>query len=232
MKASDIMTAPVISIGPDTLIRDIATLLLRHRISGVPVIKNDRIVGLVSEGDLLRRHEIGTDRTPPKDWWWARLMQEDPEPGAYVKSHARYARDIMTRNVISVAESTPIAEIATLLETRGIKRVPVLRHKKLVGIVSRANLIQALSAHSKPGEIPRKVSDDAIRKQLLAELGNQKWWRTSSSNVIVTDGVVHFWGLLDSDSQKEAARVAAENLPGVRKIEDHRMKSIEWPSMM
>lgn len=232
MKAGDIMTAPVITIGPDTLIRDIAALLLRHRISGVPVVKNDRVVGLVSEGDLLRRHEIGTDRPPPKDWWWARLTQEDPAPGAYVKSHARHARDIMTGDVVSVVESTPIAEIAALLEARGIKRVPVLRRKKLVGIVCRANLIQVLSAHSEPGKIPHTVSDDAIRKQLLAELGGQTWWRTNPSNVIVTDGVVHFWGLLDSDGQKEAARVAAENLPGVRKVEDHRMKSIEWPSMI
>jgi CBS domain-containing protein len=232
MKARDIMTAPVITIGPETQVREIVRLLFEKRISGVPVVEDGRVVGLVSEGDLLRRQEIGTDGNPADGSWWARLIKDDPAPAAYVKSHARRARDIMTRDVVSVVEDTSIAEIASLFETRRIKRVPVLRDKELVGIVSRADLIQALAARTKSVRVLRAQTDSAIRKRLLSELAHQSWWHRDSSNVIVTDGVVHYWGLLDSEDERQAARVAAENVPGVRKIEDHRMHLVDLPSML
>ncbi len=232
MKAKDIMTTPVVTIAPDTTVREIAELLLERRISGVPVVEGGRLVGLVSEGDLLHRHELGTDRERPARSWWLRLISGESAPAAYVKSHAAHARDIMTRDVISVAEDTPLAEIATVLETHRIKRVPVLRGERLVGIVSRANLVQALAARPRPGKPARAKSDDSIRRQLLAELERQPWWPSSASNVMVTDGIVHYWGILDSDDQKEAARVAAENVPGVRKVEDHRMRINDLPSMV
>lgn len=232
MKARDIMTAPVITISPSTPVREIAALLLERRISGVPVVEDGRVVGLVSEGDLLRRHEIGTDRSAAEGSWWARLTKDDPAPAAYAKSHARRAKDIMTRDVVSVVENTPITEIASLFETRRIKRVPVLRRKKLVGIVSRANLVQALAVTAKSVGAHRLQTDDAIRSRLLSELAHQSWWRRSPSNVIVTDGVVHYWGLLGSEGERQAARVAAENVPGVRKVEDHRMHFAHLPSML
>jgi CBS-domain-containing membrane protein len=186
----------------------------------------------VSEGDLLHRHEIGTDRDRPTRSWWLSLIEDDPRPAEYVKSHARRARDIMTRDVITVGEDTPIGEIAAVLETHRIKRVPVVRGERLVGIVSRANLVQALAARPRTGKTPRAKDDGAIRRQLLAELERQPWWLSSASNVIVTDGVVHYWGLIDSDGQKEAARIAAENVPGVRGVEDHRMRYTDLPSMV
>jgi CBS domain-containing protein len=232
MKAKDIMTTPVITISPGTPVREIAALLLERRISGVPVVEKGRVVGLVSEGDLLRRHEIGTDRSVAEASWWARLTKGDPAPAAYAKSHAGRAKDIMTRDVVSVVENTPITEIASLFETRGIRRVPVLRRKELVGIVSRANLVQALAAKAKGAKARSAPTDDAIRGRLLSELARQPWWRRRSSNVIVTDGVVHYWGLLESEDERQAARVAAENVPGVRKIEDHRMRLAELPSML
>lgn len=231
MKAKDIMTTPVVTIGPDTTVREIAALLLKQRISGVPVVDGGRLVGLVSEGDLLHRHEIGTDRDRPARSWWLSLIGGESAPADYVKSHAVHARDIMTRDVITVDESTPIAEIATVLETRRIKRVPVLRGERLVGIVSRANLVQALAAGPRRAKAPRAKSDDAIRRQLLAELERQPWWPSNASNVIVTDGIVHYWGLVDSDDQREAARVAAENIPGVRKVEDHLVRYTDLPPM-
>ncbi len=221
MNASDIMTSPVITAGPDTPIAKIAALLLGKHISAVPIVEDGRLVGIVSEGDLLHRHEIGTDRRARVGSWWLRLFSEDRSASQYVKSHARRARDVMTRDVVSVAPETPIAEIADLLESRGIKRVPVVRDGTLVGIVSRANLVQALAvAHREKRKHPG--TDDAIRERLLMELGRQSWWRPMSSNVLVSNGVVHYWGTIDSEDERHAARVAAENIAGVHGVEDHR----------
>jgi CBS domain-containing protein len=229
MKAKDIMTTPVVTITPDTTVREIAALLLERRISAVPVIEDGRLVGLVSEGDLLRRHEIGTDRDRPTGSWWLRLIRGDRSPAEYVKSHAARARDVMTRDVITVDEDTPIAEIAAVLEARRIKRVPVLRGEQPVGVVSRANLIQALAAKTRSAKQPRVKTDAGIRRRLLVELEQQPWWQRSASNVIVTDGIVHYWGLIDSDDDRDAARVAAENVPGVRGVEDHRARYSDLP---
>lgn len=196
MKASDVMSSPVITVRPDTSVRALAALLSERRISGVPVLEGQQLVGIVSEADLLRRRGAGQ---PP----------------------ARRARDIMTREVETVAPGTPVADIAALLEGRGIKRVPVLQQGQVVGIVSRSNLVQALAAQPAP-EAPHPEDDDVIRTSLLAELERQPWWRPADSNVIVTDGVVHYWGALDSEDQREAARAAAQNIPGVQRVEDHR----------
>jgi CBS domain-containing protein len=233
MKAKDIMTTPVVTVSPVATVQEIAALLLERRISAVPVVEHERLIGLVSEGDLLHRHEIGTQRGLPERSWWQGLIGSEPGLAArYVKSHAAHARDIMTRDVITVDEDTPIAEVAVRLEAHRIKRVPVLRDGRLVGIVGRANLIQALANHPCPTMPSRTTSDDSIRLELLAELERQPWWRSSASSMTVTDGIVHYWGLLDCGDQTEAARVAAENVPGVRKVEDHRRRIADLPSMV
>lgn len=221
MKAKDIMTSPVITAEPQTPVREIAARLLAHRISGLPVLEEGRLVGMVSEADLLHRHEIGTDRNATSSAWWLRLFSADRSIPEYIKSHASRARDIMTRDVTTVAPDTPVADIATLLEARGIKRVPVLDRGRLAGIVSRANLVQALATNAGLPEAPAG-GDDAIRSRLLAELERQWWWRAVVSNVIVADGVVHYWGTLNAEEERAAARVAAESVPGVRRVEDHR----------
>jgi osmotically-inducible protein OsmY len=105
-----------------------------------------------------------------------------------------------------------------------------LRGERLVGIVTRANLVQALAANMRGVPVHRALGDDAIRKRLLEELGAQAWWH-ESSNVIVTDGIVHYWGVCENEEEKRAARVAAENVPGVRRIDDHRITYAELPSM-
>jgi len=232
MKAKDIMTTPVVSIAPDTTVGEIAALLLQRHISGVPVLEAGRLVGLISEGDLLHRHELRTSHGRPARSWWLSLFRGEPGPAEYVKAHARHARDIMTRNVVSVSEETPLDEIATALETHRIKRVPVLRDGRLVGIVSRANFVQALAVRPQPATPARQESDDSIRRRLLAELARQAWWRTSSSTAFVTEGVVHYWGIVDEDDERRAARVAAENVSGVRGIEDHRIRASDLPSMV
>ncbi len=232
MKAKDIMTFPVITVGPDTPVHEVAALLFKRRISGVPVLQDGRLVGLVSEADLLRRHEIGTGGVAQPHSWWLRLFSSDRTPAEYIKSHASRVRDVMAHEVISVAPDTPVAEIATLLEARGIKRVPVLDGGQLVGIVSRGNLVQALATTKRSASEVTPPADEAIRGRLLAELERQPWWGRVSSSVIVTEGVVHYWGTVGSDDERNAARVAAENMPGVRGVEDHRFKYEEIPSML
>ncbi|HKQ28071.1 MAG TPA: CBS domain-containing protein [Burkholderiales bacterium] len=229
MNASDIMTAPVITVGPDTAVRHIARLLYEHRISAVPVVENAKLVGIVSEADLLHRHEIGTDHNARTSSWWLQLLSADRSVTDYVKSHATHARDIMTKEVVSVSPDASIAEIANLLEKRGVKRVPVVHDKRVVGIVSRSNLVQALAIKGRSINTGDS-GDGAIRKRLLAELEAQSWWRAEMSNVIVTDGVVHYFGSVESDQLRQAARVAAENVPGVRSVEDHRvpLSALTW----
>jgi CBS domain-containing protein len=230
MKAENLMKAPVITVAPCTPVGEIAALLRDRRISGVPVTAQGEILGMISEGDLLRRYELGTDEVDTR--WWQRLLDGDPAPAAYVRSHARRAEDIMTRPVISVMADTPIEEIVSLFETRRIRRVPVLRDGKLIGIVSRADLVQVLAARARREAARREASDDTIRQCLLTELARQPWWQRSASNVVVANGIVHYWGLLESEEERKAARVAAENVPGVRQVKDHRLRYNSLPSML
>jgi CBS domain-containing protein len=230
MKARDVMTAPVVAVAPGDSIKEVAALLLERRISGVPVVSDAEVVGMVSEGDLLRRYEIGTERTERR--WWVRLLQSDRATADYVRSHAVRVADVMTRPVVCVTEDQPIADIVALFEARRIRRVPVLRGRQLVGMVSRADLVMALAARARRAE-PRGAADDRwIRDQLIAELARQPWWQHYASTVVVSSGVVHFWGLLDSEDEKKAARVAAENIAGVRKVVDHRRHYNSLASML
>jgi CBS domain-containing protein len=232
MKAKDIMTSPVIAVGPDATVGEIAALLFERRISAVPVVEKGRLVGIVSEADLLHRHEIGTDCIAQSGSWWLRLFDADRSIGEYIKSHAMRARDVMSRDVATVTPDTPVAEVATLLEARRVKRVPVVEAGHLAGMVSRSNLIQALAASARPARNPAALDDKAIRAQLLRELQQQSWWRRGTSFVTVEDGVVTYAGTVDAEEERDAARVAAENIPGVRGIEDKRIVFRDLPSMV
>jgi CBS-domain-containing membrane protein len=229
MNAKDIMTSPVITVSPDTAVRHIAGLLLKHRISAVPVLENGKLVGIVSEADLMHRHEIGTEGTGRSGSWWLQLFGADQSVAHYVKSHASRARDIMTATVVSVAPDTPVSKVARLFEKHHVKRAPVLDGSQLVGIVSRSNLVQALAAKARVMSTTN-TGDGAIHAQVCAELESQPWWRSMTSNVVVTDGIVHYFGTFDSEDQKQAARIAAENVPGVRGVQDHRIAiaAISW----
>lgn len=227
MQAKDVMTAPAVTIDPDTQVYDIAQLLLERHISAVPVVVDGQIVGMVSESDLLHRHEIGTDRSAAELPWWKRLLGVNGAPAEYVKSHGRRARDIMTAKIVAVSEETSLAQLAALFDAHRIKRIPVLRGTQLVGIVSRANLVRALALQARSAAASHASTDESIRSALLAELVQQPWWRPVSSTVSVTDGVVRYLGLVESDSERQAARVAAENVPGVRRVEDHRLQALD-----
>lgn len=229
MRAMDVMTTNVITVGPDTSVQDVAKILSERGISGVPVVDADnRVIGIVSEGDLLHRVETGTERrpdrvTPRRRSWWLDTIGRDEELARdYVKSHGRTANDVMTREVISVDDTTELADVATLLETRRIKRVPVLKDGKLVGIVSRANLVRALAAAGTRLTADTAADDRTIRQQLLAELKGQEWVHAWASDIIVRDGFVHIWVSDDRpEEERQALRIAAENISGVRGVEEH-----------
>ena len=220
MRAMDLMTGNVITIDEHASVQEVAKLLAEHRISAVPVVdKYNRVIGMVSEGDLLHRAETGTDRR--RSWWLEMMTASNQLAAEYVKSHSTNVKDVMTRNVVSVTEATRVADIAVLLETHRIKRVPVLRDGKLVGIVSRANLVRALAMTISEPASGAEADDRGIRDHLLAELKAQKWPEVSPANITVKDGVVHLWSSYLSEQEKRALVVAAENAPGVRRVEDH-----------
>jgi CBS domain-containing protein len=215
------MTSNVVSVRPDLSVREVAKIFVEKRISGAPVVDAaGDIVGIISEGDLLRRVELGTDK--PRRSSWLDLFSTSDDARDYIKSHGMKVEDVMSRDVVSVDEDTPISEVATLLETRRIKRVPVMKAGKLSGIVSRANLIQALAslAEEPAGEGGADVTDREIRAMLMGELAGHKW-AFAGRNIVVSDGVIHLWGAFHSAESVDAVRVAAESIPGVKGVEDH-----------
>jgi CBS domain-containing protein len=218
MRARDVMVRAVVTASPDTTVDGLVRLMINLRISGVPILDKDgRLVGIVTEGDLLRRVETGTERHRPR---WRELFSSNSRLAAeYVKSHAKRVADIMTREVFSVEEMATLGEIADLLEAKKIKRVPVMHDGQIVGVVSRVDLLKVLASGGT--ETADEERDRAIRRQLLAELEEQRWAHTSEGRVIITDGVVHLWGIVGSEDERKALRIAAQNTLGVRGVEDH-----------
>ena len=220
--AKDVMTSPVVAVRSDSTVGEVADLLMSQRISAVPVIDGERLVGIVSEGDLIRRVEIGT--TPRPRAWWLRLFTENAKLASeYIRSHSVHVADVMTTNVATVTETTPISEIADMLERKRIKRVPVLRGGRVVGIVSRANLVRALASARHVTLAPISRDDSGIRQDVLDALRRETWTSVGASDVTVTDGIVTFWGPYQSEEERKASHVLAENIVGVRGIDDRRI---------
>ncbi|MFL9965465.1 CBS domain-containing protein [Paraburkholderia sediminicola] len=219
MRASDVMTSNVISVTPDMTVREVARIFVDNGISGAPVLDPDgHVAGMISEGDLLRRSEIGTEERPRTSW--LDLWSASHEARDYIKTHAVKVRDVMTTDVVTVEPDTSLGEVAGMLETRRIKRVPVTNAGRLVGIVSRANLVQALASVPDEPSTDVTLSDAEIRAMLMGELAGRKW-SFAGRNLVVTNGVVHLWGVFHSVEAVEAVRVAAQNIPGVKRVEDH-----------
>jgi CBS domain-containing protein len=214
MNASQAMTRPVVTVPADATVFAAADILLGSRISAAPVIDADgKLVGIVSEADLMNRPEVGT--VPAKSWLQRLLADDALLARDYVRSHSHRVADVMTREVISAEERTQLAEIAKLMQRHRIKRVPIVRDGKIIGIVSRGNLLQGLLAREPH---PADGADDAnVRTSVHAELAKHSWG-SGVTNVVVDQGVVHLWGYVASAPSKEAARVAAENIPGVRRV--------------
>jgi len=218
MNAADVMTGELLSVRPDSSVFEAIRVMLDHRISGLPVIDDaGRLIGILTEGDLLRRSETGTERHRPR--WLEILMGPGRMAGEYVRTHGRKVGEIMTREVVSVTPESGLNEIVELMERRRIKRVPVLDGDKLVGIVTRADLLRAL-ARTREEQQASPTSDDEIRERILAELAKVAWAPRDGLAITVVNGVVGLDGVILEEKERQALRVAAENVPGVRAVED------------
>lgn len=219
MLISDIMARRVISVRPDTRIGEAIRLMLANHISGLPVIDaGGTLVGIVTEGDFLRRGELGTERRRPR--WLEFLLGPGRLAEDYAHSHGRKVEEVMTRDVVTAAEAMPLDQAVETMERRRIKRLPVTRDGRVVGIVSRANLLRAL-ARLAARPTPGSADDAAIRERIYAEIEKQPWAPPTSLNVIVAGGIVDLWGVVLDDRQRQAMVVAAEAVPGVKQVRSH-----------
>lgn len=219
MKAEDVMTREVISIDPDSTVLQAARLMLQHRISGLPVIDaNGQLVGVLSEGDFLRRRETNTEKRRSR--WLEFLMGPGRIAAEYTHSHGCKVSEAMTRNPQTVSETASLEDIVELMERHRIKRVPVLCGDEVVGIVTRSNLMRAMVSVARA--VPPPATDDmAIRQRLMDEIQKAEWAPSATIDVVVRDGIVELWGVIIDDRQREALKVAAENIPGVKTVKDH-----------
>jgi CBS domain-containing protein len=218
MKTSDVMTRNVLTVARETSVANAIRVMLDHSVSGLPVLENGKVVGIVTEGDLLRRSETGTERHRPR--WLAILMGPGRMAGEYVRTHGRKVEEIMTPDVISVAGDAPLDEVVGLMERRRIKRVPVIEGDVLVGVVSRLDLLRAL-LRAIEAQYTEHRGDDDIQEQILAELAKAAWVPRDGLSISVKDGVVDLNGVILEEKEREALRVVAENIPGVKAVEDH-----------
>lgn len=218
MRAHQIMTRSVITIAPDAPILEAAKTMLQHHVSGLPVVDAaGKLVGIVSEGDFIRRSEIGTQRKRGR--WLKFLLGAGAAATDYVHEHGRKVSEVMTSDPITITEDATLEEIVNAMEANGVKRLPVMKGDKLVGIVSRANLLQAVAGLAR--EIPDPTADDDhIRSRIIAAIERNDW-SPFGLNVIVRDGIVHVSGVITDESSRQASVVAAQNVAGVRKVHDH-----------
>ena len=219
MKAMDVMARNVVSVLPEATILQAARLMLQHHISGLPVVdRAGRLVGILSEGDFLRRRETHTERRRSR--WLEFLMGPGRTAAEYTHSHANKVAEAMTDEVQTVGEEASLEDIVEMMERYRIKRVPIMRGNKMVGIVTRSNLMRAMVslARSMPVEPKR---DAEIREILLAEIQKQEWGPAASADIVVHDGIVELWGMIFDERQRGALKVAAENIPGVEAVKDH-----------
>jgi CBS domain-containing protein len=219
MKAKDIMTRRVISVSPDTTVVEAVRLMLQNRISGLPVVGADgMLVGMVTEGDFLRRAENGTERRRPR--WLELVLGPGRAALDFTHSHGRKIEEVMSNDPVTITEDTGLDEIVSLMERHRVKRVPVLREGRVVGIVSRANLMRAIIPIARTAGSPA-ASDTQIRTRIIAEMESHSWAPRALVDLTVKDGVVDFCGVILDERDRAALKVLAENVPGVKSVHDH-----------
>jgi CBS domain-containing protein len=220
MKARDVMTPNVVSVPATMAVPEVAKLMLERRISAVPVVDaSEHVVGVISEGDLIRRPELDTDK--PRSRWLSFFMSDEDRARDFVKTHGLHAKDVMSQPVVSVSPEASLTDVVNLMTARRIKRVIVLEHGKLAGVVTRSDLLRTLHAREAlPTEgVPQ--DDTGIREGILKTIDKQGWAASAIINVQVTNGTAYLWGVVDSEEQRKAILIAVEGVPGVRAIEDH-----------
>jgi CBS domain-containing protein len=229
MKAVGVMVSDVITVGPGATLPDVADLLVTHRISALPVLgPGGELVGIVSDGDLIRRSATEPERRP--SCWLALVFGAEP-PAERLKLRTLTVADVMTRDVIVASPDTPLRDIAALLETNVIKRVPIVKGGKLVGIITRANLVQALATARKEVKAAIKTSDLMVREDVTSRLEARPGASRSRINAVVHDGIVELWGVVRSGTEKDVIRTLAERTPGVRAVNDHLVVKPEPSSL-
>lgn len=218
MKAAEIMVKDVVTTGPEASVQELATLMLERRISGLPVVDGSgRLLGIVSEGDLIRRPEIDTDRV--KLGWLRLLLSDEARARDFVKSHGRKAREVMTQPAISVATDAPLAEVVRLMARHRIKRLPVVDKGRLVGLVTRTDLLRAVAARQ--AVAPADVKDEELRARIDVMLREEDWAASAVVYVQVEKGVAQLWGTVESQEQREALILAVRGVPGVKDVQPH-----------
>ena len=219
MNAQEAMTKDVITVGPEATVAEIAGLLVRHRISAVPVVSQDnRVVGIVSQTDLGHRSETGTEKR--RKWWLEVFADSDAKAREYIKSHGLKAQDVMSRVVVSVSKHANLSEVADILDTHRIRQVPVMEGGKLVGMISRTDLVRKLAEVSVAAPALR-AENGALQKVIWEQIKAQPWLKSAYINLAVKDGVVELWGAVDSEEQRRALRVLVEGVSGVQKVENN-----------
>jgi CBS domain-containing protein len=227
MHAKDIMTPAVITVGPETTVGEIAELLMSKRVSAVPVVEADgSLCGVVSEGDIMRR--VSSEADDKRSWWQKMTSTNSQDAVDYIKVHGRSAQEIMTRNVVTVGEDTAVSEVAQVLESHHIKRVPVVRDGKVVGIISRSNLLQLVAGQKTGVSTAATPGDRELRKQVYDLLSGLDFSSHGTLNVIVTDRVVELWGWVETEAERKALLLAASEVPGVKDVRDHFGKVSPW----
>jgi CBS domain-containing protein len=219
MIVADVMTRNVISVTPEDTVEAAAKLMLERRISGLLVVdaKGD-LAGVVTEGDLLRRDEIGTDKDHP--WWLRLLISPSKQAADFVKAHGRHVKDVMTVDVVTVSYDSPLEDVVAAMEKNRVKRMPVARDGRVVGIVSRSDLLRALIGRVRD-VAPAGADDRSIREAIMETLQAKPWAPKTTLNVTVNKGVADIWGSITNENERAAIRVAVENTPGVGKVHDH-----------
>jgi len=213
MKVAEVMVTSVHSVGPEASVREVASMMLERRISGVPVVDDKgRILGIVSEGDLIRRPEIETDRAPAG--WLHVFLSDEERAREFVKSHGRKVREVMTQPAICVAPDTPLAVVVRLMERHRVKRLPVVENGRLAGLVTRQ------------AEAPVATSDQELRVRIDSMLRDEDWAASAVVYVQVENGVAQLWGTVESNAQLEALILAVRELPGVKDVQPHMGRTI------
>lgn len=218
MRVANVMTSPVISVEPTTSIADAARLMLAQHISGLPVVAKDgTLAGMVTEGDFLRRAELGTQ--VKRSWWLELLVSPGTEAEEYVHAHGRKVEEVMTRDVLTTTPDAPLSQIVETMTSARVKRLPVVENGKLVGIISRSDLLRALAA-ALPSAPVAQTDDARLRAAILGELAKQPWSGSGLVRVHVANGVCELRGTIFDERERMAARVCAENVPGVAGVVD------------
>jgi CBS-domain-containing membrane protein len=219
MKAHEAMTKDVITVRPSTTVREIAALLVRHRISAVPVVSDEgRAIGIVSQTDLGHRSETETEKR--RKWWLELFADANTKARDYIKSHGTTAQDVMTRFIVSVSKDANLSEVAEILDTNRIRQVPVMQDGKLVGMISRADLVRKLAEATITASAARP-ENGVLQKAIWERIKQQRWLDTALVNITVKDGVVELWGAVGSDEQRRALRILVEGVSGVQRVEDN-----------